>query len=441
MDYREIRQAMKEAIDLRTGEAFEIIYHGGSSPGTRRTIMPLKVDNYKVYAKCFASDSEKSFRFDLMELAENSDAPEWQSFDQQKTNIPPTKKKTGFLNSVKEANKKTKEPMSKKGIFFMSLFFGVIGGFFLGPIGFLAIFALFVYVGIDNNKGLKKKNAASYEQNKTTVFAPISINGQAASVKSTSNSTPYTEQKSYKKTHVATVPTPTTKTEARQMVKELNTKEEVKAFIESCDAAQDALSDNYDLTEKQLDRLSGILFDAVDLAELKTITWQYVPDISPQTSLDDLKMAFKTFSNDEYKSLPTKYKKDKSAEWLELTADDEPDIAEEFLDNLIAYREIVESRLSDEDMIKAIDDYLNEHPIFTEEHFGELDEDALLTHGQEWFAGKLARLGLPAAWELYAEGYTTVEKCLEIDPNEFVKRRGIGPKKKQELIEFQEKHR
>tara|TARA_R110001606_G_C15356107_1_gene648040 strand:+ start:259 stop:1302 length:1044 start_codon:yes stop_codon:yes gene_type:complete len=344
------------------------------------------------------------------------------------------KKKTGFFDSIKE-------PASKKSIFFMALFFGLIGGFFFGLIGFIITFCLFVFGGIANNKDLKKKKAASCDNNKTTVFAPISINGQAASVKSTSNSTPSTEQKSYKKNHVATVSTPTTKTEARQMVNELNTKEEVKAFIESCEAAQDNLYDNDDLTEKQLDKLSNLLFEAIDLADEKTISWQYIPDISPQTSLDDLKIAFKTFSNDEYKSLSTKYKKDKSAEWLELTADDEPDIAEEFLDNLIAFREIVESRLSEADMTKAIDDYLSKHHIFTEEHFGALDEDALLTHGQEWFAGKLARLGLPAAWELYAEGYTTVEKCLEIDPNEFAKRRGIGPKKKIQLMKFQEKHR
>ena len=66
--------------------------------------MPLKVERYTVFAKCFDSDSEKSFRFDKMELAENSDAPKWQSFDQQKDS--PEKVKKGFFSTLKEENKK-----------------------------------------------------------------------------------------------------------------------------------------------------------------------------------------------------------------------------------------------------------------------------------------------------------------------------------------------
>lgn len=57
-------------------------------------------------------------------------------------------------------------------------------------------------------------------------------------------------------------------------------------------------------------------------------------------------------------------------------------------------------------------------------------KDDPITHGQEWFASKLAQMVLPAAFELFAEGYTTVEKVLTINPDEFIKRKGIGPNKK-----------
>ena len=152
-------------------------------------------------------------------------------------------------------------------------------------------------------------------------------------------------------------------------------------------------------------------------------------------------MAFNVFSIDEYAKVPAKYKKNRKEEWFELCAQDEEEIPEEFIKELMGFRKIVESNLPDDEMAKAIDDYLSENPIFTEEHFGELDEDASLSHGQEWFASKLSALGLPAAWELYAEGYTTIEKCLEINPDDFVKRKGIGPKKKQQLITFQENNK
>ncbi|AEF54043.1 hypothetical protein [Marinomonas posidonica] len=430
MEHSDMRRMMQEALELKTGEVFEIIYHGGSSPGSRRTIMPLKVDKYTVYAKCFASDSEKTFRFDNMELAKNSNAPLWQQFDQQKTNTSP-KKKARIFDSIND-------PMSKKSIFFMALFFGLIAGYFFGYIGFIIVFCLFVYVGLDNNRKLKKKSVASQTQAQTTVFAPTSTSGKTISIDSQSTGSTDTNNLS-SKTNFTSVPTPTTKTEARQMVKELETEEDVRNFVLSCEEAQDNLYDNHDLTEKQLDKLSDLLSDAMDLAEFKTLAWQFLPDVSPQTSLEELNIAYKMFSNSEYKSLPKKFKQDKS--WLELTIGDEPDLPDEFLANLIDFREIVESKISDDQMITAIDNYLSEHPIFMEEYFGELNEDASLTHGQEWFASKLSQLGLPAAWELYAEGYTTIEKCLEIDPNEFIKRRGIGPKKKQQLIEFQEKHR
>ena len=68
MDSASINATMKNAIALKTGEVFEIIYNGGSQPGKKRMIFPLKVSDTSVYARCFNSNSLKSFLFDKIEL-------------------------------------------------------------------------------------------------------------------------------------------------------------------------------------------------------------------------------------------------------------------------------------------------------------------------------------------------------------------------------------
>ncbi|RUM56296.1 MAG: hypothetical protein DSY85_03090 [Marinomonas sp.] len=434
-----LRQAMTEAVELKTGEAFEIIYHGGSSPGSKRTIMPLKVDGHLVYAKCFDSDSEKNFRFDRMEYATDNSAPSWKPFDTSTNSNSASKKKTGFFASMKKSNP---DPMSNKAIFGVSALFALVGFFFLGPIGFLIIYAFFVYAGLSHNRDVKKKAQAKADTTKTVHFAPTSsTNGKTASVDV--KSTAATDSKNtVKNTSPESVPTPTTKTEAHKIINSLKTKEEIESFVQACYAAQDSIYDDHPtLSEKQIDRIYSVLSDAIDQAEYKTLSWQFVPDVHSDTPLDVLEIAFKEFSSAERLALPAKFRTEYGSAWLELTYDSEPDLKEEFLDNLIEFRKIVESDLQDDAMANAIDAYLSEHPIFSVEYFGKLDDNALLTHGQEWMASKLAKEGLPSAWELYAEGYTTIEKCLAIEPDEFIKRKGIGPKKKQQLIEFQNKHR
>lgn len=423
-----LRQAMTEAVKLRTGEAFEIVYYGGSSPGSKRTIMPLKVDRHVVYAKCFNSNEEKNFRFDRMELANGSDAPSWSPFHLHSGKDKA--KKPSLISSLKQPT-----ILSKKAIFFCSVFFALIGSFFFGLIGFLVIFSFFVFVGISSNKEARKKTNEEQNNEKNIFFAPVATDGKDTPVKISSSASPHKIHESN------SIKTPTTKTEAHNLINNLKTTEDVLSFIKACDAAQDSLYDDHPHhSEKELDRISNVLFDAVDQAEEKTLGWQFVPEINFNTPLEVLNIAFKEFTSSERLALPAKFRTEYGRYWLELAYDTEPDLRDEFLDNAIEFRKIVESDLKDDAMANAIDAYLSEHPIFSVEYFGKLDSEAELSHGQEWMASKLAKEGLPAAWDLYAEGYTTIEKCLEIDPDEFIKRKGIGPKKKQQLIEFQNKH-
>lgn len=52
------------------GEWFEIIYHGGSNPGARRTIAPIAVFKDKVRARCYTSNSVKPFMLAKIEIIE-----------------------------------------------------------------------------------------------------------------------------------------------------------------------------------------------------------------------------------------------------------------------------------------------------------------------------------------------------------------------------------
>lgn len=63
----------------RTGEIVEVIYHGGSQPGTRRDLQPLRVDPPYVEAMCLEANTYKTFRLDRMELAigVNASAPRY----------------------------------------------------------------------------------------------------------------------------------------------------------------------------------------------------------------------------------------------------------------------------------------------------------------------------------------------------------------------------
>jgi len=62
---------LKEA--LKSGEIIKIVYYGGSQPGTCREITPLRILDDEVTAKCYQSDSIKTFKIAKIELVTNED--------------------------------------------------------------------------------------------------------------------------------------------------------------------------------------------------------------------------------------------------------------------------------------------------------------------------------------------------------------------------------
>jgi len=64
------RVAGRIADAVGTGEVVDIVYDGGSQPGTRREIVVLAFDGLHVSARCMATNETRTFRVDRMRLPE-----------------------------------------------------------------------------------------------------------------------------------------------------------------------------------------------------------------------------------------------------------------------------------------------------------------------------------------------------------------------------------
>lgn len=197
----------------------------------------------------------------------------------------------------------------------------------------------------------------------------------------------------------------------------------------------------FKVLEKRLDRAmdsdgvsrrSDILELAYSIAEKKPFRWQYVPDITPDTPLRQLKLAYKVYTPARYEEAKAKLGADG---WDPICGEDEPDEPEENLALLLAFRKIVESKLKQTTQVKKINDLFAKYPEEASCHF-DLDGD--LTPGDRWFAERLREDGAPLSFDLYAEGYTSPERYLDIDAEAFRERKGVGPKTVEKLLAYQE---
>ncbi len=185
----------------------------------------------------------------------------------------------------------------------------------------------------------------------------------------------------------------------------------------------------YDNASKKHD----LLQEALSLAESKIYQWQFIPTIDLDTPSIILEHAYKVYSNKEYAEINGSFGDDGN-DWYEIDGYGEEEEPESYIKALIKYKKIVESDKSQEEKIKNINQLVSRNKSLAEEFF-YADDD--LKPGDQIFADMLKDNGLPLAYVLYKEGYTTPKKCLEIDPVEFGKRKGVGPKKVEQLIKFQ----
>jgi len=175
-----------------------------------------------------------------------------------------------------------------------------------------------------------------------------------------------------------------------------------------------------------------VLEEAVGIASDKVLAWQFIPDVDLTTPLSVLKRAYKVYPLNKVDEAKAELGHD--TWWYELRGDDEPEPPEEEFDFIMRFRKAVESKVTQRTKIKRINELCATRPDIAEEWF---DPRSKFTPGDQWFADALGEAGLPLAHELYAEGYTTAEKCLEIDLDEFRARKGVGSKKVDALRQFQ----
>ncbi|MFQ5442012.1 MAG: hypothetical protein ACE5EB_04720 [Thermodesulfobacteriota bacterium] len=76
---KETKKRLQEAID--TGEVLNIIYQGGSQPGTVREISPISIKGGRVKARCLNSHKVKSFNIEKITIVDSEKAQQalrWQ---------------------------------------------------------------------------------------------------------------------------------------------------------------------------------------------------------------------------------------------------------------------------------------------------------------------------------------------------------------------------
>lgn len=179
---------------------------------------------------------------------------------------------------------------------------------------------------------------------------------------------------------------------------------------------------------------ADVLRAAMDIAQRTTWWYQYIPELDLYTPKSVLDVAYKVYTQPEKDQLQGAL--DNLGIWQRLDVWNEPEEPEFDIAKLKRFRSIVESDAPQAAKIKRINKLVENDYEFFGDHFGQPDG---MTSGDEWFAMQLRDAGLPLAFELYAEGFTTPNDCLRIDPDDFAKRKGVGTETAEKLREFQER--
>lgn len=184
---------------------------------------------------------------------------------------------------------------------------------------------------------------------------------------------------------------------------------------------------------KNASRKAEILQAALEIASKKVFEYQFIPPLNLKTPLKYLEHAYKLFTKEERNRLMKELSCNLEC-WSRIDVWHEPEEPGYSIFTLRKFRKIVEQEGSQKTLISKINKLVESDPDNLAIFFSRSEN---LSYGEEWFAIQLQNDGLPFAFKLYAEGYTTPEKCLSISPEEFSKKRGVGPKTKHQLIEYQ----
>jgi hypothetical protein len=228
------------------------------------------------------------------------------------------------------------------------------------------------------------------------------------------------------------------RSEAQQIADEITTIQQLRGLEKRLETAHDRLSSaQTERAYENASRKQEVLDLAVEIASAKTYQWQFIPTLDLDTPLSWLKHAYKVYSEEEKATLQHELSSE-PYNWYAIDGYGEKEDPEPYLKQLIQFRKIVESDTEKQGKVQAINALVSKSKGLRDEFF---DTDGKLSPGDQWFADELRQAGLPIAVQLYSEGFDTPEKCLKIDPATFSSRKGVGPKKVEQLKVFQDKTR
>ena len=223
--------------------------------------------------------------------------------------------------------------------------------------------------------------------------------------------------------------------EAEESADKITTLQQARKFEDRVHKAVDRINDaktgrGIESAERKL----AILEKAQEIIENKVFTYQFIPNLALDTPQNILDAAYKVYQPEEIDSAKESLSDD-DHDWMPMDMWAEKEDPEPFFNALKKFRQILDSDEPEEKKAKKVNQLVKRSESLAEEFF--VNDD--FAPWEQWQIDKLKVLGAPLADALYREGTVKPEDYLKIDPDEFIKRKGVGPKTQQALIEFQEK--
>lgn len=216
--------------------------------------------------------------------------------------------------------------------------------------------------------------------------------------------------------------------EARGIADKIETKKQLRLLQDKHDATERRYvkARPGSANEKQIEHMLRALGLGVHYASMKYYEFQFIPELTLFTISQKLDYAFKTYSRDQCRKLrdthPFLSAKD---EWMPLCAHHEPDEIPSEISSLKSFRKVIESDLTEKQMLKAI----NETVLSRQNEFEQFfDFQSDLSPADQWCVQMMRMKGVPKAEVLYRAGFSTIEQCHEAEPSQLLEVKGIGPR-------------
>jgi hypothetical protein len=181
--------------------------------------------------------------------------------------------------------------------------------------------------------------------------------------------------------------------------------------------------------EKEIEKLDKIWETTRD----KVWGWQFIPELTLLETDDKIfDLAYKIFENKKDVNDIIKNHPEYENDFTELTFEDDPEDRPAYIATLKQINYISKEDIHLNEILKKIDDLSKPYEKYLKLYLS----DSQLSVGQFVVASILANEKAPIPFILVQEGYINRDDYLKIDPTEFSKRKGVGPKTVQQLIDY-----